>query len=316
MDIREITRLDEDGVRSLFYLCFNKELTNREWQWKYEESPMGSSAVVAVDNDNIIAHYGGIKMGFYFQGRNFIAFQPCDVMTHPKYRARLFSKRGAMVRAGEFFYKINPMDFAFGFPSERHAILGIKQLGYTEHDYVAVLNKKVDTIKNAWYPLLSIDIGWEHVTGEEIDLFWKDVRDLHGLSIEKNSQYIFWRYRDHPSKRYFPMIIKQRFRKKILVFAVCAIINNRFELVDLLINHQNFKIDSFINILEGYVARKNLREIELWLNPKERISQIFVNKGYKLERGIPLIFKILNKEITASFLFSNYYYRKGDYDSG
>jgi len=314
VEIRKFSERDEEGIRFLFALCFGKELSRQEWAWKYKDSPWGSAAAVAVDGEDIIAHYGGMKMEFYFRGKTFISFQPCDVMTHPRYRSRIFSKRGAMVKAGEYFYEANPMDFAFGFPSERHAVLGTKQLGYTQHDYVTVLNKHVSGFRPLRNPLLRIETGWDCIGGTELDALWADVKNTASLSLEKNSRYIFWRYRDNPVKRYVPVMVRSRYTKRTKAFAVCAVGKDELSVLDFFCTG-GFKLGTLLKVFEHFAARHDLHTVKGWINPDEDIFQTFIENGYVREKGIPFIFKIINEEVTSSFLFSRYCYRMGDYDA-
>jgi len=313
MEIREIKSSDEKGIRVLFHLCFGKELESSYWEWKYRKSFLGSSAVVAIDNGEIIAHYGGIKMRFYFSGKSFIAYQPCDVMTHPKYRARIFSKRGAMVRAGEYFYKINQMDFAFGFPSERHAILGKKQLGYTEYGYVQVLSKRV-LDSYLWNPSLKTDIGWDSVHEEELDFLWDEVKDNFGLSIEKKSLYIFWRYRDNPSKKYFPLIVRNRFNGKLIAFSALSFKEDELFILDFLFS-RDLNICTLMKHIERFAKKNGMKKITLWASPSDPTFKYLMDYGFTQDKGIPYIFKILSNSLDEQFLLNHYYYKMGDYDS-
>jgi hypothetical protein len=312
--IREVTTEDEDKVRTLFALCFGKELSREEWAWKYKDAPWGSTAAVAVDGEDIIAHYGGMKTEFYFRGKTFMSFQPCDVMTHPRYRSRIFSKRGAMVQAGEHFYRTNPMDFAFGFPSERHAILGTKQLGYTAHDYVTAMNKYVSGFRPLRNPFLRIETGWDCIRATELDALWAEVRDTTALSIDKNSRYIFWRYRDNPVRRYVPVMVRSRYTKRTRAFAVCAVGEDELSVLDFFCTG-GFKLGTLLKVFEHLAAKHDLHTVKGWINPDEDIFQTFIENGYVQEKGVPFIFKIINKEVTSSFLFSHYCYRMGDYDA-
>src|SRR4030042_1693133 len=315
MEIRQVQEEDEKGIRELFYLCFGRQFTHSEWVWEYKGSPWGSTAVVTtIDDDTIVAHYGGVKIIFHSPGHGFDVYQPCDVMTHPKYRARFFAKRGALVRAGELFYEVNSMDFAFGFPSERHAILGTKQLGYTEHSYITVLSKKVLSFIDIQNPLLKVEIGWDFITGVELDALWDEVRDSYTLSIEKNSDYIFWRYRDNPVKQYEPLIVRARYKKAIKAFAIFSFVKHDLIILDFFCI-RGIKIRFLFKLFEKIAIKHGLDNVKLWVNPNENIFQSRVEYGYVPEKGIPYIFKIMNKEIDPLFLFEKYCYRMGDYDA-
>jgi hypothetical protein len=313
MEIRQSLDTDEGGIRELFYTCFGRHIPHTEWSWKYKGSPWGSSAVVTVDDGKIIAHYGGLRMRFYSPKRIFEVYQPCDVMTHPKYRARIFSKRGAMVKAGELFYRDNFMDFAFGFPSERHAILGTRQLGYTEHNYITVLTKKV-TRNHKWNPLLKIETEWNRVDDEELDDLWEKTRDTYNLSIDKDSSYIFWRYRDNPVKEYRPFIVRSKYKKKLKAFSIFSANESELYILDLFVS-RGIKPAMLFQLFEKKANEYGLKNIKVWINPEEDIYRTLTNNDYVQEKGVPYIFKIINKEITPLFLFKNYCYRMGDYDA-
>jgi hypothetical protein len=317
MDIRLYREGDEEGIRRLFALCFGKEMSSEHWFWKYKTGPWGSSGAVVLDNGQIVAHYGGLGMRFYSKGRIYKAFEPCDVMTHPKYRARLFARRGAMVRAGEVFYEKTEMDFAFGFPSERHAILGTKQLGYTEHGFVAVMKKGRGGFRSRISPLgrFKLEEGWDFIKPGDIDSIWEESKDTYGLSIVKDSRYIFWRYRDNPSKRYAPLALRRIMGKRPSAYAVTSVDGGVLSINDFFAKEKRI-IKPLISSIENLALKKGIDKIQLWVNPAEEVFSLLKASGYEQDKGIPYIFKIVNTELTPSFLFKSYCYRPGDYDAG
>ncbi len=312
--VRTLREDDEGSIRDLFRLCFGKELSREEWVWKYLKSPWGTTASVAQYGDEIIAHYGGLGERFYYKGRTFKVFQPCDVMTHPKFRARIFSKKGAIVRAGEHFYATNSMDFAFGFPSERHAILGTKQLGYTKHGYVATMTKEISGPGRWRKALTKIELGWDSMTGTDLDLLWEAVRDNTCLSIEKNSRYIFWRYRDNPGKQYLPLIVKSRFRKRPAAFGVLSFKESGLLVQDFFCTG-GMDVRSLLGLFERMATDRGMESLTVWSNPGDSLFKTLVDCGFAQEKGIPYIFKIMNTELRPEFLFDSYWYRMGDYDA-
>lgn len=314
MEIRQLKEEDEGSIRSLFSTCFGKELSREEWAWKYKGSPWGGTAAVAVDGKEIIAHYGGLRMKFFFRCKTFDVFQPCDVMTHPKFRARIFSKKGAMVKAGECFYGANAMDFAFGFPSERHAILGTKQLGYTEHGYVAALIKKVSGPDRTWNPLSKVETGWDSISGMELDSLWEEMGDAAGLTIQKKSRYIFWRYRDNPTRQYEPLIVRSRLRKRPVAFGVLSFRGRELCVHDFFCTG-GMNMRSLLGLFERIAIERGAESLIVWVNPKEPLFKTIIEYGFVKGKGIPYIFKIMNTALGPEFLFDNYWYRMGDYDA-
>jgi len=314
MEIREVRKEDEEGIRSLFAACFGKELSREEWVWKYRGSPWGATASVAVEGGEIVAHYGGIRMEFFFRGRTFHVYQPCDVMTHPRYRARIFSRKGAMVRAAEHFYATNPMDFAFGFASERHSILGTKQLGYTRHNHVRVLTKKVTSSGLLWRPFLKVKRGWDSIEGGDLDSLWEKVRDSHGLSIMKSSRYLFWRYRDRPAREYFPLTIRGLCRTTPVAFAVISLGESDFFILDFFCT-ETLSTDTLMKVFERVAIEHGRENLVLWAHRKDPLFGTLTSNRFVQKEGIPNSFKVITDAIDSSFLVGNYWYRMGDYDA-
>ncbi len=319
MDIREVLDRDEEGIRELFAVCFNKTLSSEEWRWKYRAGPWGSAASVAIEQGEIIAHYGGIRLEFVSQDRTFRVFQSCDVMTHPRCRARALARRGAFACTGEHFFANNPMDFAFGFPSERHAILGTKLLGYTEHHHVTALEKDISSAGHGWKSLLGRALyttaaGWETLRGVEVDVLWDRIKEGYPLSIRKDSPYLFWRYRDHPTRRYEVLQIRNRYSKGLRGLAICSIQDADLFLLDFLTRNV-FELEYLLASVERLAAMRGVRRVVLWANPREVAYQVLIGSGFTPTRGMPCTFWIGNSTVTATFLAQNYCYRMGDYDA-
>jgi len=316
IEIRIAEETDEEGIRALFKVCFGKELSRGEWRWKYKDSPWGSAATIALDGDAVVAHYGGLKMRFCSPSRQYEVYQPCDVMTHPGYRARFFTRRGAMVKAGELFYRANFMDFAFGFPSERHAVLGTKQLGYTEHSFVSVLTKKISDSRNPprATSLSRVNNGWSSLRETDIDRLWGKVKDNFDLAIEKKGRYIFWRYKNHPSKQYEPIIVRGRFTGRLKALAIFSIRENELLVMDFF-GIAGEDREFLYELIEAIALKRNMSRVRVWVNQKEQAFRELDQRGYSAEQGIPYIFKIMDGDITPFSLFSNYCFRAGDYDA-
>ncbi len=315
MEIRPARNGDEAGIRDLFKVCFGKELSREEWLWKYRGSFLGSSSFVAEDGGRIIAHYGGITMPFYSKGTVLNACQGCDVMTHPLYRARLFSKSGIIVRTAEAYYASRPMEFIFGFPSERHGRLMNLQLKFERHRYINVIKKEREHFESYRNPLLRVETGWDTIKPEEIDHVWKRKRDSLVLSIEKGSRYILWRYRDHPRKKYEIVTFRGLLTRTLKAYAIFKMDDGVLNLLDFFIPG-TMDLKKIFGTLEDIALKRGARLVTLWVNPAEGISQQLKDAGYVEERGIPYIVRVFEGSTIVPDFFLDYYcYREGDYDA-
>lgn len=314
MEIRQAQEKDEKGIRELFYSSFRKEMSHEEWIWKYKQSPYGSVSYVAIDNKNIIAHYGGIKFSFYMKGRTLWAYQKCDVMTHPGYRGKVFSKSPPIVQAGKMFYEENSMDFAFGFPSERHARLQRLVLGGSDPERISVFNKDLQhTFKMKWR--YKIEVGWDALNSIDLYELWNRCYESSSLSIVKNSSYIAWRYRKHPSRNYTPVVFRSKFFKKIEGLVIVKCNDNLMSVLDYFIPQKSiFKL--FWNHLESFALSLKATSITTWANREESVSDFLIDLGFSINEGIPYAVRIINhKEMVDTDFYSKYCYRMGDYDA-
>ncbi len=311
IEIRRYSDSDEEGIRKLFSRCFGKEMSREEWLWKYKNSPWGSTAIVALDDNNVIAHYGGIKMKFSFKDKVLNAYQFCDVMTHPEYRGIFVSKSPIIVKLGGMFYKENEMDFAFGFPSVRHAKLQSLRLGGEGYRFIK-LYKKIKTRRYFGGLFLKVEDGWDHFHKYGIPQEYFKRREQI-FKILKNEKYIEWRYFQSPIKKYRLFVFKKF--NMLKGFAIVSINENWLEILDIFAKDISSLKDLIISI-EKYIFDefKMVEGIKAWFHPSESLLE---KLGFESEDHIPVAFKSVNREcgITSDVFYDNYYYRMGDYDA-
>ena len=325
MQIRAAADSDEDRIRELFNACFGHELSHEEWHWKYRESYMGSSAFIAEVDGAIVAHYGGLRMSFYLEGLNLTAWQGCDVMTHPKYRSKLFAKRGVIVRTAEEFFQANPGDYVFGFPSVRHCRLMSLQQKFEPHRFVRVLKKGKNSFCAADDSRPSVlaslkdgraKTGWGSVTAPQIDRFWGKVRDSAGLTVDKNSDYLFWRFRDHPSRNYEILTLKDLFIGSLRAYAVFRMEKEQLLVLDIqAAGEAQFRC--LLSELELLATQRGADAISFWRSPtSDGFRELLLRDGYEEEDGIPYTVRIFEgSRISSGVFFERYNYSMGDYDA-
>ena len=315
VNIRRTRDEDEEDIRALFKICFDKELSHEEWLWKYKNSYLGTSSFVAEDNGKTIAHYGGFKMRFYSNGTVFNAYQGCDVMTHPKYRARLFAKKGIIIKTAEAFYEANPTELIFGFPSERHGRLMKLQLGWEIPRVINVMKKDRGDFKVYRNPFLKIETGWERIDLQEMDNLWREIRDSYSLSREKESRYVLWRYRDNPRGRYEVVIFRGLLKRDLKAYVIIRVDGNELYVLDFFFS-KSIDVMKIFFAIETFAKKRGLEKIRLWINPAEGIYQDLRNAGYRDEKGIPYTLKAFkNSRLSPNFFLDHYCYRLGDYDA-
>ncbi|MBM4146845.1 MAG: GNAT family N-acetyltransferase [Nitrospira sp.] len=312
--IQKYSGENTDKILALFRLAFNKEATPEWFRWKYLHSPWGSRGYMALDAKRVVAFYGGIRLQFIFQGKLLWAYQFCDVMTDPEYRARLISKTPFIVKLGEIFYRENPMDFAFGFPSLRHARLQSLRLGGEGNRFIQ-LYEKGRLKKHPVFWKLKVDEGWELLDGKELHNFSAHSRrDI--LRFEKDEDYIRWRYINNPSNKYGLLVFKRL--NRIRGYAVYKTEEESFHILEVFSRNPGDVRDMLIS-LEWFIINtmKHIRTIKAWFHPGETLKDSLDNLGYIGKDSIPIAFKSVNADcgVNAEIFYDRFFYRMGDYDA-
>ena len=110
-----------DGIRALFRKVFGNELSPAHWHWKYGKG-RGHGVVVLEDQD-VVAFFGGTERRVIFDGYPLVAIQCGDSMVEP-------GRRGVLTRKGPFYLSVTaflgkwvgdglPYLLTYGFPNER-----------------------------------------------------------------------------------------------------------------------------------------------------------------------------------------------------
>ncbi|MBF0538066.1 MAG: GNAT family N-acetyltransferase [Nitrospirae bacterium] len=312
--IRSATDEDIDGLCELFRVCFSKLISVEEWLWKYKDAPHGAHSYVGVDGRLLVSHFGGIRCAMELEGYSLWAYQFCDVMTHPAYRARTFSLRPPVMRAAETFYRQQEMDFAFGFPSERHARLHCLVMGASRR--MLTLYQKRLTIQdvNIHKMPLRVYTRWDGIRDKELDVLWQKCRGLYPLSIVKDARYLRWRYQQHPTRKYQIVAWRGFFATGIKALAVVSIVKDRMNLLDFMVPN-NSTIDAFLDLLDTLAVGQNVSTIDVWLNGEEPVVRHFLAHGYEVSQGLPCALKLVKSGVMdIDSFYSKFCYRMGDYD--
>jgi len=313
MIIRRYKDTDKENIRGLFRKCFGREMSQNEWAWKYKMSPWGSVAYVAVDNKKLISHYGAIRYAFLRKGDVFWTFQPCDVMTHSDYRGRIYGKKPPIVKIVEKFYMENIMDFAFGFPSERHARLQTSLLGGSEHRKVTLLKKSLVSTNEMKFRTYILEVGWDNIHIDDLDDFWVSCSKTYPLSIVKNSKYLLWRYMEHPSQYYTLVGLRDILQKKIAAVAVIKCTGSEMNIFEFIVKEDREVLSVFREMLESHALKMKANVVNVWINSEEYIPQYLIEAGYKMTEDVPVQVRIISKnKLSPKRFYSEYCYRMGD----
>lgn len=214
--IRLAEENDEEDILFLLNSVFKEQQRSDKirsdsyWQWKFKSSPFGKSILTVAEIDNKIVGVDNLwPWEFIISGNIYRAFQPCDLVVHPKVRGLGLSRKmrlyGLSV-AREF----HP-SFVFNFPNyqsiKTNLSLGWYNMG--KIPWMVKLIKPVPVLKGLLKPgkaqplvldrTYNIDIEFLENIEEEYASY-----DAH-IKPHRKKGYFAWRYLQHPF-RYYGMI--------------------------------------------------------------------------------------------------------------
>lgn len=314
VEIRRFRRDDIPNIMELFSVSFGSSESEEWFLWKYMRSPWSTVGYVAFDKDRAVAFYGGLKLKFYYRGSILWAYQFCDVMTHPGYRGKFAGKRPVIVRLGEIFYAENKMDFAFGFPSPRHARLQSLLLGGEGYRLINVYKR--DYYKtNLLTRRFNTREGWDCLQEAGFERLLVNEKNDGSLAFAKNKDYLRWRYLERPFRSYsFLTVGSASHIRGAIVFKVE---DGRMDILELFYGDAR-DILGIVRSIERYAFKNlNLKGIRLWAHYQDIISKCLDSIGYCKEDGIPVAFKPVDPEcgVNGDLFYGNFLYTMGDYDA-
>lgn len=266
---------DEHGILRLFKEIFGREMTLDEWRWKYtgRGNKKVYSSLAVNENNEIIAHYGGIPQRMISNGKEISAMAIGDVMVHPSFRgAKLFKKTAELlpiVSAQDGFI------LGYGFPNERAMKLPEKLGLYEKVEDVWESIKEVKFINNPvrfMYKLLPLDYD-----DNRIDMLWESLRSFIKISVIRDREYLKWRYKKHPLFSYELWGIKKRWEHKLTGIVVFRRDGENLLLIDFLCPLG--QLAALFQKTENYAVVSGCKNLKLW-HPEylnERLKQLGFN---------------------------------------
>ena len=205
---------DPAGVRQLFEEVFGQPVSAAHWAWKYGPAA-GALGLhrVAVAAGPVLGHVGARIMPGWWQGRPARLAHLTDVMVHPQARDGLQATTpyARLMRAMAQALVQQASDaaplLAYGFPGLTPARLGqrmglYRPLGRVQVYRVAFAARTLAGAQRPWdwRVRLASPSEWP---SEWLDQQWAKLAPQQaGPLVRKDSAYLAWRYRDHPTHRY------------------------------------------------------------------------------------------------------------------
>lgn len=254
---------DDADVCRLFELVFGKTMGKTEsfnhFKWEYHLNPAGKAIVYVIRNTKgqIISVYSAIPLRMKLMSATAQASLSFDSMTHPQYKGQ-----GLFTTVGRALYqnlgKINSV-FIYGFPNKNSQNIFVNQLQWFEvsdfplllkvmdftpvlcriipHGFLAkmigsVLNKTINPFfRSTERKKANLNIEEMRKFDDEFEDFWNNVRSHFHICVERDSNYLRWRY-GKPEEEYKILKIAHR---------------------DIMVGYAVLKTETRFNLKTGYI---------------------------------------------------------------
>jgi hypothetical protein len=214
-----------------------------------------------------VAFYGSTERKISYFGRPGSALQICDVMVLPKERG-ILTRRGAMFCTGaayaEAFLAVEGHTIGYGFPTTRHMLLGNKVGLYAE---VAKMVELRWTALHQASPN-SLQLRELHLATEPgcVRYAWTRMRAslAGGICVRRDSDYLRYRYRDHPLNEYSLFCVRKRFSPMPAGLIVLRRLGAECELLDVVAPLKN--MHSLVEAAKGQAQAWGCTQLYCWIS--------------------------------------------------
>ncbi|HYG65321.1 MAG TPA: hypothetical protein VEL74_22255 [Thermoanaerobaculia bacterium] len=192
IEMRPTTDNDLPALSALFADRFGHPLGAEEWLWKYRQIPGEGRSLVAVEEGEVVAHAGALRLPARWRGGDAGIWQLVDFAG----TTRRGGLRPALVELGRRLLADLPgrvdAPWIFGFPSERHFRLGQRVFGYRPLTVLTPLGGEIP--EGVPGPLETGDScgEWAGAVWERCGL----------LGVRRSAGFLNWRYHARPHRYY------------------------------------------------------------------------------------------------------------------
>jgi hypothetical protein len=340
---------EEEQILHLFHRTFPKiPRTMEEWKWEYEQNPF-SPPIIA------LARYQGKVIGqeaLFFvpmkSGENrFLGAQSVDTMTDSQFRGKGVFSRLARLTLEEGKKRSVPL--FYGFPNRNSYSAYVKKLGWLEvtrvqrfikvMDISSALKARVQSpflcslLGGMAQPLVKLYFWGKKIKVEDFflekvkrfgmpyDAFWRGVRSRFPLMVDRTSQYMNWRYLDHPSGEYQAYFLKKRGSDEILGVAVLRLVQLQYPLGSIgefFVKDWNGETAQvFLTLILNLLVSQGAAIVASWILSHSPFVSVLKKLGFRLRSQHQALIAISpDGSLEEGYLSNpeNWYITSGDYD--
>jgi hypothetical protein len=265
--IRPAVARDIPLLGALFEEVFGTSRPEAVWRWKYFENPRGATTMVCEAGGRLVSHCGGAPVRFRDFGAEHVALQSVDFMSSPSYPGGI-GRGGVFIRTAERFFDAYcgpaKIPLVYGFPGERHRLLGERLLGYRPVEQVAELRLEARGGQRKLEPLGRGDLG----------IFTRVPVDFGAI---RDEVYLRWRYLDHPLHTYGKVSIRRTFGLGTQIAAIARSEGDRLYVMEVGGRFSRAAVEDLADALS-----RMGKEVVLWGPPSHPVYTLLADGGFSV----------------------------------
>lgn len=316
-DITLFNRKYTQNLLKLYEKVFPDYMTEKLWEWKNIKNPFGNYLTITMKHkDKLIASYSVSPKEFLINGEKINCVQSMDTMTDKNYRGLGISTYLANLTYE--YAKLKGYAFVYGFPNDISKYLFEVKLKWNKVIKTSYLIKELNQKQVPSKKRSNFKIEKLKEFDNRINKFWNSYDKDGKIIINKNREYLNWRFKEHPLINYEIFYVENAKNELVSYFVLKRYKdkddNELGHIVDFIIKSNNgkSKIDIF-KAIDEFATNKFLgkcKSLSLWI-PDTLLQQYAKNKlGYNVVKEEPYFgFKILkdNKQLKILNSMKNWY---------
>ncbi len=296
--VRPACRDDVPALGDLFEEVFGARRDPAIWIWKYFDNPRGCMSFVCEAAGRLVAHCAGTPVVFRDRGRDTLALQVSDIMSSPRHTGGA-GRGGVFYRTMKGFFDAycgpNAIPVVYGFPGERHRLVGERLLGYSAVEPVCEFHLDAGTASRRPEPLALRDLDFFG----RLPLRTGAVRDL---------TYLRWRYADHPVARYGKVAVRRRLLPGTQIAALVREDDRMLQVMEVAGRFSRTAVEDLAAALAA--AGK---EVLLWGSPEHPVGRALAEGGFSVRERDHWL-EVRRFDGGPAPAAGELYYSLGDYD--
>lgn len=310
LTVKEFSNDDVPKIMELYKKVFDKYLLPAFWNWRFVNNPFGKLiAFNAFHKAEIVSHYIVHPIKLEINSKKFDCVFSMNTMTDTQYR-----KKGIITKLAKKTYeKCKPTHYAvIGF-SNNNFLPILKKLGFSDlkqMNEIIIQTNSLNISLQDDYKITNIDFFDKSF----LELYESFQKIYNKTMIPRTSDYLNWRFINHPSEHYFCYKISKN-NNLIGYFVLKNFNGQKAHLVDfLLLDIVSF--EAMILKSLSFCKENNLNNITFWLNKKNPLYKTLKKFPFsEIPMEIHFVVKSLISSTNKELLnFDNWFITMSDSD--